>query len=375
MALERAASLSDFPATVARASSLRVVEGRAAAMLKRLFRRAQGPSSRTFQQDLDLYLATTLLTVRNRHRPILESGSAEDCEKVVGLVSEQMQSQGRGLWARMMREELNEQMKPLLEHVERLGGQDPYPRPKRKPQGGGEGGSLLEQRLDYRGRDLDIEDCPVKHWEDDFEIQIKRSGIKHREAGLGVMVRGNVLAGSVLCIYPGRVWWPGKYGGPRENAYAISRYDGIVIDALKWDEEARDTALKHQALQEGIGSTPLNLENSAQFNLFRNPFAIGSFVNHPPPGKKSNVMHVAFDFPASNSFVPHRYARTSRPLYMFDYLANSSPSVVLIATRNLCDEELLLNYRLNPALEYPEWYVQPDPEEAARRWAPHSFWT
>jgi hypothetical protein len=43
-------------------------------------------------------------------------------------------------------------------------------------------------------------------------------------------------------------------------------------------------------------------------------------------------------------------------------------SVVLVATRFIDNEELLLNYRLNPANPYPTWYHQPDLLEAQRRW-------
>jgi hypothetical protein len=32
------------------------------------------------------------------------------------------------------------------------------------------------------------------------------------------------------------------------------------------------------------------------------------------------------------------------------------------------DEELFLNYRLNPANGYPPWYVPVDPEGDLRRW-------
>lgn len=44
------------------------------------------------------------------------------------------------------------------------------------------------------------------------------------------------------------------------------------------------------------------------------------------------------------------------------------PSAVIVALRTLKDEELYLNYRFNPSLPYPDWYEQPDIEEAKRRW-------
>ena len=44
-------------------------------------------------------------------------------------------------------------------------------------------------------------------------------------------------------------------------------------------------------------------------------------------------------------------------------------SIVLVALSDIRDEELLLNYRLNPALEAPAWYAQVDSEEDERRWS------
>ena len=36
--------------------------------------------------------------------------------------------------------------------------------------------------------------------------------------------------------------------------------------------------------------------------------------------------------------------------------------------RAICDEELYLNYRLNPRNGYPDWYTPVDREEDMRRW-------
>ena len=42
--------------------------------------------------------------------------------------------------------------------------------------------------------------------------------------------------------------------------------------------------------------------------------------------------------------------------------------LVMIAVRELKDEELFLNYRLNPRNGYPKWYTPVDKEEDSRRW-------
>ena len=43
--------------------------------------------------------------------------------------------------------------------------------------------------------------------------------------------------------------------------------------------------------------------------------------------------------------------------------------LLLIASRDIKDEELLLNYRLSPGAAFPDWYEPVDPVEAKRRWA------
>ena len=42
--------------------------------------------------------------------------------------------------------------------------------------------------------------------------------------------------------------------------------------------------------------------------------------------------------------------------------------LAFVATRELQDEELFLNYRLNPANPRPDWYTPVDLEEDKRRW-------
>ena len=43
--------------------------------------------------------------------------------------------------------------------------------------------------------------------------------------------------------------------------------------------------------------------------------------------------------------------------------------LALVATREIEDEELLLNYRLSPGLERPSWYTPVDRAEDSRRWS------
>ena len=45
------------------------------------------------------------------------------------------------------------------------------------------------------------------------------------------------------------------------------------------------------------------------------------------------------------------------------------PSLVLVATHAIEDEEVLLNYRLSPHVPRPAWYHPVDAQEEHRRWA------
>ena len=40
-----------------------------------------------------------------------------------------------------------------------------------------------------------------------------------------------------------------------------------------------------------------------------------------------------------------------------------------VALRDIEDEELFVDYRINPDVGYPEWYKPVDEEVARRRWA------
>ena len=92
-------------------------------------------------------------------------------------------------------------------------------------------------------------------------------------------------------------------------------------------------------------------------NKFLNCFALGSFVNHPPPrssakrhrgetkrkGEKSHIsdffsnQQVPFEFPENTPFVPHDISR-KKPLYLLDSFDGKIPSVLLVASRNVKDE-------------------------------------
>jgi len=66
------------------------------------------------------------------------------------------------------------------------------------------------------------------------------------------------------------------------------------------------------------------------------------------------------------AYIPNKRFEKSW-LYWNDHIV--MPTVLIMAIQHIEDEELFLNYRFNPNNPYPSWYVQPDEEEAKRRWA------
>jgi hypothetical protein len=165
-----------------------------------------------------------------------------------------------------------------------------------------------------------------------------------------------------------------------------------------------------------------------QLDKFRNPFAIGQYVNHPPPGQEPNLMSYQWSFssdpdqpeyipPELRSLIPHEIQRSHSRLAFWEgdwpgsrpwrrwwrrWRARNNknnttsttaaaaadddddessrttaeiPSVLLVATKFIpAGHELFLNYRYNPRHPYPDWYHQPDPAEAERRWGKVSWW-
>lgn len=199
--------------------------------------------------------------------------------------------------------------------------------------------------------------------------------------GKGVFISGEALPGSVVAIFPGVTYTPPQLhllpNGQAHfegNRHLMLRHDGCIIDG-----SPRATKLVHSS-------------------ALANPLSVAHLVNHPPAGMMPNVVPAALDIdvtlPAqllpllpNISFAQARSqllleSGDSKPirtwLDMFREslhgIADEEGSVhvfrglVLVSTRVIKDEELYMNYRLNPHLKYPDWYTPVDREEDLRRW-------
>ncbi|KAM7487709.1 hypothetical protein LguiB_025193 [Lonicera macranthoides] len=248
-----------------------------------------------------------------------------------------------------------------------------------------------------------------------YTVELKPSQIPHKEAGQGLFVNGEADVGGVIAFYPGVIYSPAYYryipGYPRvdaQNPYLITRYDGTVINAQPWGTggETREVwdGLKVAGLRPSMQgaetgsdqvwkmlSKPLEgskLGGTGEVLERRNPLAFAQFANHPPKGVDPNVMVYSYDFPLTEKnmrmYIPNISFGRGEEVSMKRFgsfwfqLGGSSNSggdvpvlktLVLVATRALCDEEVLLNYRLSNSKRRPSWYTPVDEEEDRRRWS------
>jgi hypothetical protein len=250
-----------------------------------------------------------------------------------------------------------------------------------------------------------------------YTLDIKPSQIPHKDAGQGLFLSGQAQTGSVLAFYPGVIYSPAYYryipGYPRidaSNSYLITRYDGNLINAQPWGiggstREYWNGADCIEIHASNVPELPPNKSdhmwrmlsnpldgNTKKFGDLierRNPLAFAHFANHPPKDMMPNAMVCAYDFPLTEKdmrvYIPNVVFGGSETANMkrfgtfwFKSWSGSRKTdesentviraLVLIATRNICNEEVYLNYRLSNAKRRPEWYVPVDSEEDKRRW-------
>lgn len=248
-----------------------------------------------------------------------------------------------------------------------------------------------------------------------YTLNLRGSQIQHKDAGQGLYLDGEANVGAVIAMYPGVIYSPAYYryipGYPRvdaQNPYLITRYDGTVINAQPWGvgADARevwdgstvsDIRSSSQVTEKGSDrlwkmlSKPLETSrvgNGGELLERRNPLALAHFANHPAKGMLPNVMVCSYDFPLVEkdirSYIPNVIFGGVEEVKMRKFgsfwFKSWRPSkegldvpilktLVLVATREICDEEILLNYRLSNSKRRPSWYTPVDEEEDRRRWS------
>lgn len=247
-----------------------------------------------------------------------------------------------------------------------------------------------------------------------YTLVVKPSGIPHEEAGQGLFLDGEAEVGSVIAFYPGVVYSPAYYryipGYPRvdaQNPYLITRYDGNVINAQPWGVGGEDREVWTGSVTRDVDNRPMMQgkgEDSDRIWKFlskplpgklggnlvdvlerRNPLALAHYTNHPSEGMEPNVMICPYDFPLTESdlraYIPNirfggpeevKMKRFGNFWFKLGSGGSNTPilkTIVLVATRALSNEELLLNYRLSNLKKRPTWYTPVNEEEDRRRWS------
>ncbi|XVF01778.1 hypothetical protein REPUB_Repub04eG0118600 [Reevesia pubescens] len=247
-----------------------------------------------------------------------------------------------------------------------------------------------------------------------YALDVKPSQIPHSEAGQGLFLNGEANVGAVIAIYPGVIYSPAYYryipGYPKvdaQNTYLITRYDGTVINAQSWGyggetrelwdgSTMRDMKPNTDVTEKGSDrfwkmlSKPLQnsqVGSGGEILERRNPLALAHFANHPAKEMVPNVMVCPYDFPLTEkdmrAYIPNISFGNPEEVNMrrfgsfwFRWGSRNSGSdvpvlktLVLVATTALCDEEVLLNYRLSNSKRRPSWYTPVDEEEDRRRWS------
>ena len=172
-------------------------------------------------------------------------------------------------------------------------------------------------------------------------------------AGRGVYVDGYARAGSILAFQPGPVWAKEHLANlsideerdlERNDSYQMSlRADDYMIDSRR---------------------SPYTVLTDEKSNLM----AVGHIVNHPsptnPPSCRSAMLNFTKEMigssPELERYIPNTYARPRNVTLMdslWDRDVIEMHSLVLVATRDICNEEIFYDYRLASS-HLPQWYHQ-----------------
>lgn len=199
-----------------------------------------------------------------------------------------------------------------------------------------------------------------------FSVVALRSSIAG--AGRGVFVDGYAKAGSILAFQPGEVWSKEHLVNlPVEVERQLEKNDHYQM-SLRADDFMIDSRKSPYTVLTGNNT---------------NMMALGHVVNHPTPTKPPNCRCIMVNFTQGmdlgsslKHYIPNTYARP-RALTLagslWDREAVDMHGMCLIATRDICNEEIFYDYRLMTS-RLPSWYHtvedntydEPEPEDQSK---------
>ena len=169
-------------------------------------------------------------------------------------------------------------------------------------------------------------------------------------AGRGVYVDGYCPAGSIVAFQPGEVWMKEHLVSiPIEVEKELERNDNYQM-SLRPDDHMIDSR-----------KSPYTVLTESNSNMM----AVGHIVNHPTPVNPPNCKSIMVNFTQSmeltdalKRYIPNTYARPRNLTVMgtfWDREAIDMHGMCLVATRDICNEELFYDYRLMTH-HLPQWY-------------------
>jgi hypothetical protein len=169
-------------------------------------------------------------------------------------------------------------------------------------------------------------------------------------AGRGVYVDGYAKAGSILAFQPGEVW-------TKENLLNVTAEEERQLER----NDAYQMSLRPDDYMIDSRKSPYTVLTEPQCNMI----AIGHIVNHPTPTNPPNARTAMFNFTQGmdleenlKRYIPNTYARPRNLTLMgslWDRDVIDMHSMVLVATRDICNEEIFYDYRLATS-HFPQWY-------------------
>lgn len=200
-------------------------------------------------------------------------------------------------------------------------------------------------------------------------IRVKPSSIVHPDAGMGAWIQGSANVGQIIALFPGVVYSqnhhrkiPGYPSLGKTGDFLMARFDGNIIDARAWMEYKNLDVLENERSQLLCG-----LERN-------NPLAVGHMINHPPTDGSPNVIPAAFDLTIDEGMDK----RKMLPVVQYTdetveerHQVVSISGIAFVALRQMKDEEVFVDYRLNPTVlgGIPKWYHPVNDDENSRRWS------
>lgn len=174
-----------------------------------------------------------------------------------------------------------------------------------------------------------------------YSILCLRSDI----SGRGLFCDGNAMAGAIMGFQPGDVW-------PKEHLLT----DSIeVMEHFQGDEDCH-TSLRFDDYVLDSRKSPVTV---LAHRDSRNPWALAHMANHPReclPNAQSTMLNFPKRLGIDRAYIPNQYARP--PTWQsrfFDFEEMTIHGLCLIASRDVANEEIVYDYRLQSD-DTPDWY-------------------